>query len=236
MGATPLLTIVMPVYDEAATVSGAIEAVLAADLPDFELIVVDDGSTDSTPALLTSVSARERVRVLTHPRNRGKGRAVRTGLAEARGRFTAILDADLEYEASDLPALLVPLVDGRTRVAFGVRSFESYTSHSLLYVIGNRAVTWTANVLFNVYLRDLMTCHKVMDTALFRELALTCDGFSIEGEITGRLLRRGERVFEIPVHYRARATAEGKKLRAADGLRVVRTLVRCRVERQRAAP
>ena len=85
------------------------------------------------------------------------------------------------------------------------------------------------DLLFDVYLRDLMTCRKVMETTLFRDLALTCDGFAIEGVITGRLLRRGERVFEIPVRYRARATAEGKKLRAVDGLRVVRTLVRCRV-------
>jgi glycosyltransferase involved in cell wall biosynthesis len=220
----------MPVYNEAATVEQAIEEVLAADLgTDLELIVIDDGSTDGTRQILDAREWPEGTRLLTHERNQGKGAAVRTGLAAARGDFTAIFDADLEYDPSDLAALLPPLVEGRTNAVFGVRAFDGYTSHSFLYVMGNKTVTLVANVLFNVYLRDLMTCHKAMRTDLFRSLPLRASGFTIEPEITARLLQRGERIFEVPVHYNARPSDAGKKLTAMDGVRVVGELVRCRL-------
>ena len=224
-----MLSILMPVYNEAPTVERAIEQVLAAELPVArELIVVDDGSTDGTGALLAGREWPEDVRVLSHASNRGKGAAVRTGLAEARGDLCAIFDADLEYDPRDLVSLLEPLLAGRTNAAFGVRAFDGYTSHSFAFVLGNRFVTLIANVLFNVYLRDLMTCHKVIRTDLFRALDLRASGFAIEPEITARLLRAGERIFEVPVHYQARGSAEGKKLTAIDGVRVAVTLLRCR--------
>jgi glycosyltransferase involved in cell wall biosynthesis len=220
----------MPVFDEVATVRRAIDDVLAADLGvETELIVVDDGSTDGTRQLLEAERWPDRVRVLHHDRNRGKGAAVRTGLAAARGEFTAIFDADLEYEPDDLAALLPPLVEGRTNAVFGVRAFDGYTSHSFLYVMGNKLVTLVANVLFNVYLRDLMTCHKAIRTDVFRSLPLRASGFTIEPEIAARLIQRGERIFEVPVRYHARSFEEGKKLTAGDGVRVVGTLLRCRL-------
>jgi glycosyltransferase involved in cell wall biosynthesis len=167
--------------------------------------------------------------VLSHERNRGKGAAVSTALARARGEYATIFDADLEYDPNDIADLLDPLADGVTNAAFGVRAFDGYTSHSFLYVIGNRVVTLAANVLFNVYLKDLMTCHKAMRTEVFQALGLREPGFAVEAEITARLLQQGERIYEVPVHYHARATEEGKKLTAMDGLRVLRTLVRCRL-------
>ena len=167
--------------------------------------------------------------MLKHDRNQGKGAAVRTALQSARGEFSAIFDADLEYEPGDLRELLPPLVEGRTNAVFGVRAFDGYTSHSFLFVLGNRGVTLIANIIFNVYLRDLMTCHKVIRTDVFQSLPLQASGFTIEPEIAARLLQQGERIFELPVHYKARGTAEGKKLTATDGLRVVATLVRCRL-------
>ncbi len=222
----------MPVYNERATVERAIRAVLEVDVgTELELIVVDDGSTDGTRELLRGGSWGERVRLLYHERNRGKGAAVRTALREARGEFTTVFDADLEYEASDLPVLLEPLLEGRANAVFGVRAFDGYTSHSFLYVMGNRCVTLAANILFNVYLRDLMTCHKAIRTDLFRSLPLRADRFTIEPEVTARLLQRGERIFEVPVRYKARTDEEGKKLTGADGFRVVATLVRCRFSR-----
>ena len=112
---------------------------------------------------------------------------------------------------------------------FGVRAFDGYTSHSFMYVMGNKGVTLAANVLFNVYLRDLMTCHKMIRTDVFRALPLQARGFDIEPEIAARLLQRGERIFEVPVHYKARPSDAGKKLTSADGFRVLRTLVRCRL-------
>ena len=121
-----------------------------------------------------------------------------------------------------------PLLDGRSNASFGVRAFDGYTSHSFLFVLGNKGVTLACNVLFNVYLHDIMTCHKMMRTDLFRSLPLRSPGFAIEPEITARLVQRGERIFEVPVHYRARVTEEGKKLTAYDGFRVIATLLRCR--------
>jgi glycosyltransferase involved in cell wall biosynthesis len=171
------------------------------------------------------------VRVHWHAQNRGKGAAVQTALADARGEIAAIFDADLEYSPEDLNTLLPPLLDGTANAVFGVRAFDGFTSHSYLYVLGNRAVTLAANVLFNVYVKDLMTMHKAIRTDIFRSLPLRERGFAIEAEITARLLQRGERIFEVPVRYKARASAEGKKLTWVDGVRTLRTLLRCRLTR-----
>ena len=227
-----MLSILMPVYNERERVERAIAEVLDTPLPtDFELIVVDDGSTDGTREILKDLIPSlppGRVRLFQHPENRGKGAAVQTALAEARGEFAAIFDADLEYDPTDLGLLMPPLLDGRTNACFGVRAFDGYTSHSFLFVLGNKGVTFACNVLFNVYLHDIMTCHKMIRTDVFRSLPLRSPGFAIEPEITARLVQRGERIFEVPVHYRARATEEGKKLTALDGFRVLATLLRCR--------
>jgi len=225
-----LLSILMPVYNEAATVEQAIHEAVAPKLPvEHELVVVDDGSTDGTSHILHGTAWPEGVRVFKHDRNQGKGAAVRTAL-HARGDISAILDADLEYTPDDIAKLVPPLVDGSTNAVFGVRAFNGYTSHSFLYVLGNRGVTLVANALFNVYIADLMTCHKVMKTEVFRQLPLRAQGFDIEPEITARLLQKHERIFEIPVQYRARPTEEERNS-PFDGFRVVWTLLRCRLRR-----
>jgi dolichol-phosphate hexosyltransferase len=225
-----MLSILMPVYNERERVERAIAEVLATDLPDeFELIVIDDGSTDGTREILRGGRWDRRVRLFEHPQNRGKGAAVQTALAEARGEYAAIFDADLEYDPADLGLLMPPLLDGRANACFGVRAFDGYTSHSFLFVLGNKGVTLACNVLFNVYLHDIMTCHKMIRTDVFRALPLRSAGFSIEPEIAARLVQTGERIFEVPVHYRARSTEEGKKLTALDGFRVLGTLIRCRI-------
>jgi glycosyltransferase involved in cell wall biosynthesis len=235
MSDAPTLSILMPVYNERATVEPALRRLLEAKLPaEFEVVVVDDGSTDGTGDLLAADRWPERVRVVRHPRNRGKGAALRTGIAQARGEICAVLDADLEYDPADLAVVLAPLLDGRAAAVFGVRAFGGYNSHSFLYVMGNRTVTLALNVLFNVYLKDLMTCHKAARTELLRSLPLREDGFGIEAELAARLVQASVRIFEVPVSYQARATADGKKLRGIDGLRVLRALVRCRLSRRSA--
>jgi glycosyltransferase involved in cell wall biosynthesis len=221
----------MPVFNERDTIREAIEQTLTADIgvAELELIVIDDGSTDGTRRILEEGRWPENVRILFHERNRGKGRAVRTGLRHASGAYTAIMDADLEYDPAEIRKLLEPLVAGEAEVVFGARGFASHTSFSFWYVMGNKFVTLAANVMFNAYLSDIMTCHKVIPTRTFRELELREHGFAIEPEITARLLRRGCRIYEVPVRYRARSREEGKKLTSIDGLRVLRTLIRCRV-------
>jgi hypothetical protein len=140
-----------------------------------------------------------------------------------------VLDADLEYSPADLPSLLEPLRSGGAEAVFGTRGFQAHSAYSFWYVIGNRAVTFAANLLYNSWVSDIMTGHKAMRTELFRSLELRERGFAIEPEITARLLRRGVRIYEVPVTYRARTREEGKKLTALDGLRVIVTLLRCRV-------
>ena len=220
----------MPVYNERATVKAAIADALSAELPvERQLVVVDDGSTDGTRELLRERAWPEDVRVVFHERNQGKGAAVRTALQHATGDFSAILDADLEYRAADLAPMLEPLLAGDAHVVFGTRAWHAHSSYGFWYVMGNKAVTFATNLLYNCWISDVMTCHKAMRTDVFRSLRLRERGFGIEPEIAARVLQTGERIYEVPITYRARSREEGKKLTALDGLRVLRTLVRCRI-------
>ena len=222
----------MPVFNERATVEAAIADALGAELPvgSRQLVVIDDGSTDGTRELLAGRDWGENVTVLHHDRNQGKGAALRTGLEAATGELAAVLDADLEYEAASLADVLQPIVDGRANVVFGTRAWTSHSAYSFWYVMGNKVVTLATNVLYNSWISDVMTCHKAMRTDLFRSLRLRERGFAIEPEIAARVLRSGERIYEVPVSYQARSREEGKKLTSLDGLRVLRTLLRCRVD------
>jgi dolichol-phosphate hexosyltransferase len=223
------LTVLMPIFDERSTVERAIQSVLDANPAEsYELIVIDDGSRDGTSGLLRAASWPGHVRVLYAEKNRGKGAALRMGLAEARGTFTTVLDGDLEYSAADIPALIEPLRNGE-RAVFGTRGFQSHSAYSFWYVVGNFFVTFLTNLFFNSWISDVMTGHKAMRTELFRSLDLREPGFAIEPEIAARLLSQGIRIFEVPIVYKARSREEGKKLTAFDGLRVVRTLLRCRI-------
>ena len=225
------LSILMPVFNERSTVEAAIADALSAELPvaSRELVVVDDGSTDGTRELLREAQWPPEVKLVLHDVNRGKGAAVRTGLRVASGEFAAVLDADLEYRAADLAPMLRPLLEGESNVVFGTRAWQAHSSYGFWYVIGNKLVTFATNLLYNCWISDVMTCHKAMRTELFRSLPLHARGFSIEPEIAARVLRRGERIYEVPITYRARSRDEGKKLTAVDGLRVLATLIRCRV-------
>jgi glycosyltransferase involved in cell wall biosynthesis len=225
------LSILMPVFNERSTVEAAIEDALTAELPveGRELVVVDDGSTDGTRELLASREWPSSVTLIHHERNLGKGAAVRTALRHATEEFAAILDADLEYRAADLGHVLEPLTSGEASVVFGTRAWTSQSSFSFWYVIGNKAVTMATNVIYNCWISDVMTCHKAMRTDLFRSLPLRERGFAIEPEIAARVLRAGQRIHEVPIHYQARSREAGKKLTAYDGIRVLRTLIRCRL-------
>jgi glycosyltransferase involved in cell wall biosynthesis len=193
-------------------------------------VIVDDGSTDGTREWLLAQDLPDDLRVLLHEENQGKGAAIATALRHATRTYATVMDADLEYDPRQIAPLLRPLLDGDAQAVYGVRGFEAHSAYSFWYVLGNKTVTMAANVLFNAWLSDTMTCMKVLSTALWRELALRERGFTFEAEITARLIRAGVRIYEVPIAYRARSREAGKELTAADGVRVLRTLLRTRLD------
>jgi glycosyltransferase involved in cell wall biosynthesis len=231
------LSVLMPIFNERATAATAIGQVLDADLPvdDFELIIVDDHSVDGTREWLLAQDFPSHVRLVLHDRNRGKGAAIATALQRAQGTYATIMDADLEYDPQQIAALLRPLLEGEAEAVYGVRGFDAHSAFSFWYVVGNKSVTMATNVLFNTWLSDIMTCMKVLPTALWQQLSLRERGFAFEAEITARLINAGVRIYEVPITYQARSREAGKKLTAMDGLRVLRTLVRTRVDGRNVA-
>ena len=226
------LSILMPVYNEEERIAEAIKQALAVDYPcEIELVVVDDGSRDGTPEILRRMDD-QRVRVITHPRNAGKGAAIKTAVDNAEGEYMVILDADLEYDPQDIPKLLAPVLDGRARVVYGNRIFGAHTAYSFWYVMGNKAITTAANVFYNSYLGDLETCFKLMPATLLRSLDIRSRGFGVEAEITAKLLRRKIKPYEVPISYRARSRDEGKKITWRDGVEALWILGRERVRRR----
>jgi dolichol-phosphate hexosyltransferase len=218
----------MPVYNEAPTVRSAVKRVLDVAYPcDIELVVVDDGSNDGTSQELAGFND-SRVLLRQHAVNQGKGAAIRTATRCATGDYMIVCDADLEYDPEDIPVLLEPVLKGEARVVYGTRTFSSHSSYSYWYVIGNKAVTTAANILFNRYISDLETCFKLIPLGLYRSLDIKSRGFGLEAEITGKLLKRGERPFEVPITYRARGRAEGKKITWKDGIEALWLLVKIR--------
>jgi glycosyltransferase involved in cell wall biosynthesis len=196
------LSILMPVYNEAATLETALERVLAVDYPcDIELVAVDDGSADATGKILAA-NDDPRLSVHTHAVNRGKGAAIATAVAVAVGDYVMMCDADLEYAPEEIPRLLGPIMSGEATVVYGTRTFGSHNAYSYLYVLGNKGVTLAANLLFNVYISDLETCFKLVPTQLWRSLDIRSLGFGMEAEVTGKLLRRGIRPYEVPITYK----------------------------------
>jgi len=223
--------VLVPVYNERATVERALEELLATHISEdgWEIVVVDDGSNDGTDVLLGGRQWPEHVHVLRHDRNRGKGAALRTALAAAKGAYATVMDADLEYSPTDIPSLLEPLRNGDADAVFGTRGFQAHSAYSFWYVMGNKGVSFATNVIYNCWISDIMTGQKAIRTEVFRSLKLRERGFAIEAEITARLVRSGIRVYEVPIAYKARSREQGKKLTAFDGLRVLRTLLRCRI-------
>ncbi len=226
------LSILMPVYNELAYLESAVKAVLQVEYPcDVELVIVDDGSTDGTRDLYAHLATDDRVVLHLAPHNRGKGAAIAKAAELASGDYVIMCDADLEYDPDEIPAVLAPVIDGRATVVYGTRTFSSHNSFSYLYVLGNRVVTTAANVLFNCYISDLETCFKLLPLPLYRELDVRATGFGMEAEITGKILRRGLRPWEVRISYQARTRENGKKLTWRDGVEALFILVRERVRR-----
>jgi glycosyltransferase involved in cell wall biosynthesis len=229
------LSILMPVYNEVATLESAVKRVLDVDFPiDVELVIVDDGSTDGTRSLYSAWESDPRVQIHLKQSNGGKGSAIRKGAELATGDYVIMCDADLEYSPEQIPSLLIPVLDDTASVVYGTRTFGSHNAYSYLYVLGNRGVTTVANILFNCYISDLETCFKLMPLQLYRDMNIKSAGFGMEAEITGKLLGRGIRPYEIPITYHARSREAGKKLTWKDGVEAVAILVRQRIAARKA--
>ena len=229
------LTIIMPVYNERETLREAIADILDTEYPvdGYELLVVDDGSTDGSRELLAEGDWPDHVRVISHGANIGKGAAVQTGLREARGTWTVTMDADLEYSAQDIPKLVEPLLAGNVDATMGVRTFGSHTAYNFWFVIAGKVLTVFMNMLYNSWITDMLGAQKAMRTELFRSLRLREPGFGLETETVAQLLLQRARIQEVPVSYEARTREEGKKLTSLDGLRVLRALIRTRIAGRR---
>jgi glycosyltransferase involved in cell wall biosynthesis len=224
--------VIVPAYNEAATIARVLTRVLAQPCVQ-EVVVVDDCSTDATLQQAEQFAGDSRVVIRHHERNHGKGAAIRTGLEALNAAIVIIQDADMEYDPLEFDTLIEPVIQGRADVVYGVRGFAAHTAYSYWFVLGNRFVTTVTNVLFNCYIQDMETGYKLMRTSLMRRLHLRGDRFNIEPDITGRVLRLGYRIHEVPIHYYARGRDEGKKLTWRDGVRAVFALLAVRVSSRR---
>jgi glycosyltransferase involved in cell wall biosynthesis len=226
-----MLSVIVPVYNERTTVAEIIRRIRMVDLPvTLEVIAVDDGSSDGTDKVLAAL-ADSTVRVLAHPVNRGKGAAIRTGLGAARGDLVLIQDADLEYDPDDWPKLLDPMMKGKARVVYGSRFTGERKNMMPLHWIGNRFLSLTANLLYSSTLSDMENCYKLSDRRILEGITIQSDGFDFEPEITAKVLRRGHRIYEVPISYAGREMEDGKKITWRDGIGALKTLVKFRFTR-----
>ena len=212
---TLMLSVIIPAFNEARTLSGLLERVIAAPLGK-EIIVVDDGSTDETPAILASYEGRPGLKVITHARNLGKGMAVRSAIPHITGEAAIIQDADLEYDPQDYSRLLEPVAAGTAQVVFGGR--RGLHQSSMVSYVGGRLLSLLADLLYRQQLMDMSTGYKLFDSRLLKSLPLRCTGFEFCAEVTARIGKRGIRIHEIPIRYQPRSVAAGKKIRWLDGV------------------
>ncbi|MBW3597582.1 MAG: glycosyltransferase family 2 protein [Planctomycetes bacterium] len=231
-----LLSVVIPVFNEEATIEHVIARLQALPLP-LELVIVDDHSTDGTRGILRRYEDEADMRIIYKPQNEGKGAALRTGFAKARGDVIVVQDADLEYDPRDLVRLIRPIVEGRAEVAYGSRYRDDRNEDaefrrrrqrdsSLLHRLGNAALTCASNCFTGLRLTDMETCYKAFRRDAIQRIELQQDRFGIEPEITAKIARRGHRVCEVPISYQPRSYAEGKKIRLRDAWQALACIVR----------
>jgi len=223
----PLLSVVMPVFNEKATIDEIIRRTLAVPLR-IQLIVVDDCSTDGTRDILADLQRELGFTLVLQPHNAGKGSALRRGFQEVRGDLVVIQDADLEYSPEEFPELIDLICQGRADVVYGSRFLGRHRVFMFTHYMGNRGLTMFTNLLYNTMLTDMETCYKVMRTEVLRSMTLESNGFGIEPELTAKIFKRGYRVYEVPITYDGRGYDEGKKIGWRDGFVALWVLLKFR--------
>jgi len=223
----PLLSVVMPVFNERATIEEIISRVLRVPIR-TELIVVDDGSTDGTRDVLQTLQPERGFRLVLQPKNQGKGAALRRGFEDVTGDLVVIQDADLEYSPEEYPGLIELICQGRADVVYGSRFLGRHRVFLFTHYLGNRLLTLLTNVLYNTMLSDMETCYKVMRTEVLRSMTLKSNSFGIEPELTAKIFKRGYRVYEVPITYDGRSYDEGKKITWRDGIVALWVLLKYR--------
>ena len=225
--ADPLLSVVMPVYNERATVEEIVERVLAVPLR-IELVAVDDASTDGTRELLHQLASSRGFKLVMQETNQGKGAAVRRGIADTTGDVIVVQDADLEYSPEEYPELIDLISRGKADAVFGSRFIGRHRCFSFTHYLGNLFLNLVTNVLYNTTMTDMETCFKAIRADVLKSLPLHSNRFGIEPEITAKLFKRGARVYEVPITYEGRDYSEGKKISWRDGFPALWTLVKYR--------
>jgi glycosyltransferase involved in cell wall biosynthesis len=226
------LTVITPVFNERITVAEVIRRMRAVELPlVLQIIAVDDGSSDGSDKVLGALEDST-LHVIRHTVNQGKGAAIRTGLAEARGDLILIQDADLEYDPNDWPRLLDPILRGKAQVVYGSRFTGERKNMLPLHWMGNRLLSLVTNVLYSSTLSDMETCYKLFDAQVLEGMTIVSNRFDFEPEITAKVLRRGHRIYEVPISYAGREPDEGKKITWRDGFAALRALVKFRFTRE----
>lgn len=223
----PLLSVVMPAFNEKETIEEIIRRVFAVPIR-TQLIVVDDCSTDGTREILARLQPELGFTLLLQARNMGKGAALRRGFESVQGDLVVIQDADLEYSPEEFPELIELICQGRADVVYGSRFLGRHRVFLFTHYVGNCALTFLTNLLYNTMLTDMETCYKVMRTEVLRSMQLQSNGFGIEPELTAKIFKRGYRVYEVPITYDGRGYDEGKKIGWRDGVVALWVLLRYR--------